>query len=119
MNYYQHHIGDFMRDTAKIRSLPMVYALATSDLKLVKIGMTKSPRQRFINIQSACPFEVSLWLGIRTPIPRKVEKDLHKKLEKFKTKGEWFSLSDEMLDGLIEYFNKTNVSVRGAFNALL
>ena len=86
----------------------MVYVLATSDLSLIKIGLTTSAKQRFINIQSACPFHVSLWTAIRTPIPAMVEKWLHGEFSEYRTRGEWFAMTDCALDRLAELVASTN-----------
>lgn len=118
MNYYPHHIGDFDIGT-KISQLPMVYALATHDLKYVKVGKTASAKQRFINIQSGCPFNLHLWLAIRTPRPSDIEKDIHRNLSHCQTRGEWFSPQSEDLDYLVDYFRGTNEDVRRARDALL
>lgn len=46
MNHYPHHIGDFIGlDSVKTHELPMVYVLTSSDMALVKIGLTTSAKQ--------------------------------------------------------------------------
>ena len=52
MNYYPHHIGDFDKG-GRVHKLPMVYVLSTSDFKYIKVGKTKSLKQRLINIPPA------------------------------------------------------------------
>lgn len=118
MNYYPHHIGDFA-SSSNVRMLPMVYALATHDLRYIKVGKTTSAKQRFINIQSSCPFQLHLWLAIRTPSPGDVEKAVHRKLAHCRTRGEWFSPCSDDLDLLIEFFHCTNERIREASRALL
>lgn len=118
MNFYPHHIGDFNNAT-KISQLPMVYVLATQGLEHIKIGKTKSPKQRFINIQSGCPFNLSLWMAIRTPAADEIEKALHQKMKHCRTRGEWFTPGDDDLDMLIDFVGMTNASVREAVHALL
>lgn len=117
MNHYPHHIGDFNGlDSVKTHNLPMVYVLASSDMALVKIGLTTSARQRFINIQSACPFHVSLWAAIKTPLPAKVEKWLHREFSEFRTRGEWFAMPDSALDRLGALIRNTNNHIREVRN---
>lgn len=113
MNHYPHQISDFAKIALrKTHDLPMVYVLATSDLSLIKIGLTTSAKQRFINIQSACPFQVSLWTAIRTPVPAKVEKWLHREFSEYRTRGEWFAMPDCALDRLAELVTSTNQHIR-------
>lgn len=113
-----HTKSDFSTEL-NISKLPMVYVLSTDDFKYIKIGQTKTPGQRFINIQSGCPFKLFLWLGIRTPKAKYVEKTLHEKFEHRRLHGEWFSLSDGELDELSRLFLTTNCHIREVRNALL
>ena len=78
VNFYEHK-PSFFEVGARISTLPMVYVIVTNDFKFMKIGSTKAFKQRLSNIQSGCPFKLSLWLGIRTPVHKAVEKDLQKK----------------------------------------
>lgn len=115
MHFYPHNKDDFKKDI-KISELPMVYALSSDDFKYIKVGITISPKQRFLNIQSGCPFVLSLWLAIRTPNAKQIEQFLHNKLTPFNLRGEWFSLDDQNLDELMSFFMLTNENVRAAFN---
>ena len=115
MDYYEHYPSVF-EDVESIRKLPVVYALSTHDFAYVKLGMTSSLKQRFINIQTACPFKLFLWLGIRTPIPEQIESYLHKKYKEFRVNGEWFSFRQEQLDELLVFFSKTNKHIREVKN---
>lgn len=118
MNYYSHNIGDF-RPGVNIARLPAVYALATVDMSFVKIGKTTSIKQRLINIQSGCPFELFLWLTVRTPKPDEVEKDAHKRFTHCRTRGEWFKPTSKDLDQMLAFFQATNLNVKEVARALL
>lgn len=83
---------------AKVKS--MVYVLATKDFEFVKIGSTISPRMRFSNIQTACPFELFLWIGVNTFRLREIEAELHSRFAEWRTRGEWFRLPPDQLDAL-------------------
>jgi hypothetical protein len=120
VHYYKFNIADFDECTeTRISKMPMVYALSTYDLGYIKIGMTKNLKQRFSNIQSGCPFNLTPWLAIRCPTPAPIEKDLHKLMSHCRLRGEWFTPCGEDQDRLIDYFRETNKSVRAAFNASL
>ena len=118
MNYYPHHQSDFVPGT-KLSRLPAVYALITADMAFIKIGKTVSIKQRLINIQSGCPFDLSLWLTIRTPKAAEVERAALDLLAHCRTRGEWFSPAEQDLDLISAFFHETNLNVKEAVRALL
>jgi len=78
-----------------------VYAIGSLDYGYVKIGFSTNVFARIKQIQTGCPFPVSIikrWPGLG----RKEEKLLHKSYSKYKSNGEWFkiegSLKHELLD---------------------
>jgi len=80
------------------RAKSMVYVLATTDFKFVKIGSTISPKMRFNNIQTACPYELFLWNGVRTLRIKEIESELHEQFSEWRFRGEWFCLPGKQLD---------------------
>jgi hypothetical protein len=113
VNFYDHISVDFSK-VEKLSKLPVVYVLSTHDFSYIKIGTTTSMKQRQSNIQSGCPFELFFWLGIKTPIASEVEKHLLNKYKEFNLRGEWFSFGKNQLDEILEYFHKTNQSIKKA-----
>lgn len=73
----------------------MVYFIGNKQEQKVKIGSSGQPiKQRFITIQSNCPFDVEILLfveGMRT-----IEKYLHNMFKSDNIRGEWFRLSPEI-----------------------
>jgi hypothetical protein len=118
MNYFSHHVSDFSHGL-KLHRLPMVYAIQTPNFEFIKIGITNSFKQRFRNIQTACPFDLSLWLGIRSPKAKEIENQLHTIFCDSNVRGEWFSFTNEDLDNVYSYFDLTNKNVREVSRALL
>ena len=118
MKHYPHHISDFNNAT-RICKLPTVYVLTTFDFKYIKIGQSTTLKQRMGNIQSGCPFSLSLWISIKTPTPTPIEKWLHKKMEHVRLRGEWFSPKGVDLDFLVDFFATTNLHIREVQSALL
>jgi hypothetical protein len=118
MKWFHHEPSDFDVGV-KIHKLPIVYVIATRELDYIKIGKTKSLKQRLSNLQSGCPFHLHLWLGIRTSKADEIEKFLHKRYEEDNLRGEWFCLSTQQLDELAQFVNLTNINVREAIRALL
>lgn len=118
MNYYPHQASDF-DPKVKRSKLPMVYVIATTDMQYIKIGSSRSFKQRLSNIQSGCPFDVTLLLSMRTPKHKEIELFLHKTMIDCRLRGEWFKPSGADLDFLADYFVRTNQHIAEVFNALL
>lgn len=103
-----------------MHKLPCVYIITCEDFKYSKIGMTKNIKQRISNLQSGCPFDLHLFLTIRTNQPRVVEAYLHNVLSMFRIRGEWYSLKDEQFLFLEKFFNDRNYETKkGVEHALL
>jgi hypothetical protein len=77
MNWFHHEPSDFVPGI-KRNKLPIVYVFATCELDYIKIGKTKSVKQRLSNVQSGCPFHLHLWIAIATPKADEIEKFLIK-----------------------------------------
>jgi hypothetical protein len=67
-----------------------VYFIQCTKTKAVKIGISNNPLRRLSALQTGYPFDLILLRVIKTPAPRKLEKLLHKKMEDFHLRGEWF-----------------------------
>jgi len=118
MNYFPHSASDFDHGV-KLHRLPMVYAIYTPNFQYVKIGLTRSFKQRLSNIQTACPFDLTLWLAIRSPRAEEIEEVLHANFCEWNIRGEWFAFTDEALNDVYSFFDLTNKNVREASRALL
>jgi len=74
----------------------MIYFIK-SESGHVKIGYSDNNVEgRLINLQCACPFKLTLLKTIRGG--SKQEKLIHKEFKEFKFRGEWFLLSDKILN---------------------
>ena len=118
MKWFHHEPSDFVPGI-KRNKLPIVYVFASRELDYIKIGKTKSVKQRLSNVQSGCPFHLHLWIAIATPKAAEIEKFLHKRYEEYNLRGEWFCLFSQQLDELHDFVNLTNINVREASRALL
>ncbi|TXH46591.1 MAG: hypothetical protein E6Q97_29195 [Desulfurellales bacterium] len=74
-------------------------------------------KQRVRNIQSGCPFDLQLWLGIKTPLASRIEPYLHKRLAGCALRGEWFKPSEADLDWLHVFFAETNKHIKEVYSA--
>lgn len=76
-----------------------IYFVLSEDSGLVKIGKTKSIKQRFSSLQTMSPVPLRLIGCFRAHDA--LERILHERFERYRCHGEWFKLNDEMI-GLIE-----------------
>lgn len=113
-----HEASDFDVDK-KITSYPNVYVLTTSGLEYIKIGTALDIKKRMSNVQSGCPFNLSPWLAVPTPLARHIERGLHVAFGDYNLRGEWFHLPSNQLNLLMDFFNKANAQVKGVRYALL
>ncbi len=118
MKHYPHDPDDF-DVSVKTHKLPMVYVLITPGFQYIKIGQSCDFKQRLGNIQSGCPFDLRLWMCIRTPKPGEVENYLHTAMKHVHVRGEWFSPKTNDLDYLVNFFHTTNRHIEAVRSALL
>lgn len=71
-----------------------VYLIRSPD-GVYKIGKTANPEQRLRAFLTQFPFAVEYVSLIRTENMGKLEKELHRKFDLKRLKGEWFALSDD------------------------
>lgn len=91
----------------------------SSDQEYVKIGKTTKVQERINGLQTGCPFPIVLirlyefnhlssWNSQKNSTP--LEKLIHKSIERYRSNGEWFKMSErawvdlqEVLDELCDY----------------
>ena len=116
MLYFQHDESDFV-DTIRISKMPIVYVIATPNFEYIKIGRTKSLKQRMNNIQSGCPFKLFFHHGIRTTRDSEVESVMHKMIAHVRVRGEWFKPADAEVDLISDFCSETNKHIREVYDA--
>lgn len=72
----------------------MVYFIVTEDEKFVKIGYTNNLKNRMLSIQNGNPLEIILIRTIKGGM--KKEQQIHKYLNKYHYKREWFIYNQEV-----------------------
>ena len=117
MNIYPHEVNDFQYGT-KLHKLPMVYVLTSDEFKFIKIGHTKSIRNRLRNIQNGCPYKLYLWYSIFTPRFVEIERYLHERFNHCRFRGEWFSPLEDDIDQLASFFAGTNSHIQGILRGI-
>lgn len=117
MLYFQHDESDFVGLAVRISKMPIVYVIATPNFEYIKIGRTKSLKQRMNNIQSGCPFSLFFYNGIRTIRDSEVESVMHKLLAHVRVRGEWFMPTSVELDLISDFCTATNKHIREVYDA--
>lgn len=74
-----------------------LYIIVSKITGSIKIGRSSNVLQRLDSLQTANPYPLKIILIAENQ--GNIEKDLHKKLKKFKTNGEWFLLAGLHLIG--------------------
>ncbi|HTG65078.1 MAG TPA: GIY-YIG nuclease family protein [Flavobacterium sp.] len=80
-----------------------LYIIHTNNSNLFKIGITKNINQRIKQFETGNPFEFTLYEFFETESCRKLEKIIHKKLEKNRYRKEWFKLNEEELTEICNF----------------
>lgn len=82
-------------------SMGFVYiAKQTNADGIYKIGITKSISGRLVSFSTGNAF-IEMIASKQSLVHRAIEKDIHRQLEAFRVKGEWFALEKETLDQLV------------------
>lgn len=87
-----------------------LYVISCPEFDAVKIGISSDVIGRLRNLQSSNPCELFLEFFVER-VHKKLEKQLHKKLESSKIRNEWFVYSNELtkktLRELLEWSNSS------------
>lgn len=82
----------------------LIYVLFIHELNICKIGISNNVEKRIKQLQTGCPYQISLVKKIKSSQPSKVEKVLHRifssnKIDhaEYNLVGEWFSIETERL----------------------
>ena len=71
-----------------------VYVLYNPESNLVKIGMTKNPKERFLTLTNETGSKFKYYITKPMFIEFLVEKAMHSKFHRFNVKGEWYKNID-------------------------
>jgi hypothetical protein len=78
-----------------------VYIIYNKENEVCKVGWSKKPGRRLKNLQVGCPYKLSIMFYFKAC--RNDEKNLHKILKEHSLVGEWFKLSQNLLDEVNKY----------------
>jgi len=72
-----------------------VYAIQCHEF--VKIGVANDVRKRLASLQTGCPYDLTLIAEWHSSDAGRVEDELHEILDKWRVRGEWFKLPDDVI----------------------
>jgi hypothetical protein len=67
-----------------------------------KIGLAKDADKRLSGLKTSSPFEMELLKKWRCKRPDTIEAHLHERFKSFRTRGEWFQLSEQVVQSLLK-----------------
>ena len=80
-----------------------VYFIGNTEFNFCKIGFSRSPESRIMDLQTGCPFALKVIHVIEGSL--QTEKELHRKFRMLKTYGEWFKIEGILKDYLSPYLD--------------
>ena len=92
------HALDFIK--AKASSGTSIYVIQCCEYS--KIGIAKNIKSRISSLQIGCPYELRVIAKLGTSNARSDERRLHHLLRRFRTRGEWFKLSDSLIAHIVK-----------------
>ena len=98
----------FKEKEYEIQHIGYVYLIKLGDS--YKIGITKNTEERFKQFEFM-PFELKIIKTAKVKEYDKVEKFLHEQYSSKRIKGEWFNLSQEDIQNIIDYLTEIEVSL--------
>lgn len=66
-----------------------------------KIGLAKDANKRLSGLKTSSPFEIEMVKSWRCKRPDTIERILHDRYDKFRVRGEWFQLAEDVLQSLL------------------
>lgn len=88
--------NDFDEDRNKKQKeeFGFVYFMVNFQHKLCKIGFSNNPEKRLKEVQTGCPFELTIHKVVKGDI--QMERTFHKIYKEYKSNGEWFFIKGEL-----------------------
>ena len=83
----------------KVKKLAYIYLIRCG--RYVKIGVSDDPAKRVMEMQVGSPHKLRLVVSWPSLAPHKEEKRIHRLLDQYHHRGEWFRLPDLLLAKLL------------------
>lgn len=72
----------------------------------IKIGVARDVEKRLQSMQTGCPFVIEVLHAWPCANPYRFERHLHWKLRAYRTRGEWFTVPQSVIDDILTTFNR-------------
>jgi hypothetical protein len=84
-----------------------IYIVNQEDTEFYKIGVSKiKPYYRLSQLQNGNPYKLSIVHIFKTENPYMTEKAIHKRLDKYRYQREWFKISKNQVNKVIDIIEK-------------
>jgi hypothetical protein len=79
-----------------------LYIVRCADTDFYKVGISKiNPRYRLAQLQTGCPYELTMQHLFKCAAPEALEIEVHGVLAQHHVRGEWFELTEGELEALV------------------
>lgn len=85
---------EFEINDSKTNNETYVYFIVSNQFNFCKIGFSANPTSRLKEIQTGCPFDLSIAGIIKGS--KKREKEFHEMFKEYRTHGEWFKTNGKL-----------------------
>lgn len=94
-------VDDYVKDKELVKEelktkQGKIYLIGNVQNKVVKIGYSKTPRQRLKKLQTGSPYSLTIFKTFNGTLD--IENKLHKKYKNQKLNGEWFKMEGRLLE---------------------
>jgi len=83
------------REKTKAKTTGQVYIIGNLEYKTCKIGYSENPNKRVKDLQTGCPFLLTILASFPGNVP--IEKQIHRKYAHLHLIGEWFTIDEVLL----------------------
>jgi hypothetical protein len=91
--------------------LKYIYIIQSLDEGYFKIGISKNPEKRILQLQTGNSSKLKLIDKFKSQYPNKVEKTLHNIYSSHKKEGEWFGFSLDVAYSLVDECKKIEKNI--------
>jgi len=70
-----------------------------------KIGVANNIKSRIKVLQTGCPYKIIVLAHLYTLDAFKIELEIHKKLQRYNTIGEWFTINIDIYNSIVNSYN--------------
>jgi hypothetical protein len=81
-----------------------VYFIGNLQYGFVKIGFSKNPYLRLMEIQTGCPFKLSIFFTQKGDY--ELESIMHNAFVEYRSHGEWFHINGQLENYIVNQLNK-------------